>query len=93
MDRPKVPGARIPDLIRTACFFAPVADREGSSKGVEFYKQDVDVLEQTGIPGDDRATRWREIPWDCDFYFVWWNLDMGVPASAEGSIPAAAASW
>jgi glycosyltransferase involved in cell wall biosynthesis len=62
--------ARIPEPVRTACFFAPVADREVLER-VEFYKQDLDVLENLGFRVTI-ATRWHEIPWDCDFYFVWW---------------------
>jgi len=37
----------------------------------EFYKQDIDILRDLGFEVVV-ATRWREIPLDVDFYFIWW---------------------
>lgn len=54
----------------TACFFAHVSDRSLLER-VEFYKQDVDILRELGLHVT-LATRWSEIPWDADFYYVWW---------------------
>lgn len=52
------------------CFFAPLADREAFTYN-QFYAQDVRILEALS---DELilATRWSEIPWDADLYFVWW---------------------
>jgi glycosyltransferase involved in cell wall biosynthesis len=52
------------------CFFAPLADREAFHYN-QFYAQDVRILEALS---DELvlATRWSEIPWDADLYFVWW---------------------
>ena len=55
---------------QSVCFFTPVRDR-GFLVTTEFYAQDIAILEELGY--DIRiATRWGEIPWDCDLYFVWW---------------------
>src|SRR5947199_9031529 len=55
---------------KTVCFFAPVADRR-VLETTEFYAQDLAIL--GGLGFDVRvATRWAEIPWGCDLYFVWW---------------------
>jgi glycosyltransferase involved in cell wall biosynthesis len=63
-----------PPMIRsprkTACFFAPVSDR-AILETTEFYAQDMAILRELGF--DLRiATRWSEIPFRCDLYFVWW---------------------
>lgn len=52
------------------CFFAPLKDREAFHYN-QFYAQDVRILEALA---DELtlATRWSEIPWDADLYFVWW---------------------
>jgi glycosyltransferase involved in cell wall biosynthesis len=52
------------------CFFARVRDRSLLDR-VEFYKQDIDILRALGYEVAI-ATRWREIPLDVDFYFIWW---------------------
>jgi glycosyltransferase involved in cell wall biosynthesis len=52
------------------CFFARVRDRSLLDR-VEFYKQDIDILRELGYEVAI-ATRWREIPLDVDFYFIWW---------------------
>jgi glycosyltransferase involved in cell wall biosynthesis len=51
-------------------FFAKVEDR-GALERVEFYKQDIDILRDLGFEVVI-ATRYREIPTDVDFYFIWW---------------------
>ena len=38
---------------------------------VEFYKQDIDILSALGMDVTI-ATRWSEIPWNADLYFIWW---------------------
>jgi glycosyltransferase involved in cell wall biosynthesis len=53
-----------------ACFYAPVTDPQVFER-VEFYKQDIDILRALGFTVT-KATRWRDIPWDADLYFVWW---------------------
>jgi glycosyltransferase involved in cell wall biosynthesis len=53
-----------------ACFYAPVSDPLVLNR-VEFYKQDLDILRALGFD-ITIATRWNQIPWDADFYFVWW---------------------
>jgi glycosyltransferase involved in cell wall biosynthesis len=54
----------------TACFFARVRDR-AVLETTEFYAQDLQILDRLGF--ETRvATRWGEIPWGCDLYFVWW---------------------
>jgi glycosyltransferase involved in cell wall biosynthesis len=54
----------------SVCFFAQVSDR-AILQTTEFYAQDLAILEDLGF--DVRiATRWGEIPWGCDLYFVWW---------------------
>jgi glycosyltransferase involved in cell wall biosynthesis len=52
------------------CFYAPLKDREAFHYN-QFYAQDVRILEALS---DELvlATRWSEIPWDADLYFVWW---------------------
>ena len=52
------------------CFFAKVKDQAVLNR-VEFYKQDIDILRELGFEVT-LATRWKEIPLDVDFYFVWW---------------------
>jgi len=52
------------------CFFAPVSERRILER-VEFYKQDLDILRGLGFDVTI-ATRWSEIPWNADLYFVWW---------------------
>lgn len=52
------------------CFFAPVRDR-ALLETVEFYAQDLTILNELGYDVQI-ATRWREIPWGCDLYFIWW---------------------
>jgi glycosyltransferase involved in cell wall biosynthesis len=55
---------------RSVCFFAPVSDRS-ALQTTEFYAQDIQILRDLGF--EPRiATRWREIPWHCDLYYVWW---------------------
>lgn len=51
-------------------FFAPVRNREVLER-VDFYRQDLECLRQIGCDVTV-ATRWREIPWDADVYYVWW---------------------
>lgn len=55
---------------RTACFFAPVRERD-LVRVTEFYAQDLALLEGLGFRVT-LATRWSEIPWGSDLYFVWW---------------------
>ncbi|MHB8894441.1 MAG: glycosyltransferase family 4 protein [Candidatus Geothermincolia bacterium] len=53
-----------------AVFFARVNTKRKFAY-TEFYKQDIDILEGLGFDVV-LANRWREIPFDCDLYFVWW---------------------
>lgn len=52
------------------CFFAPVDDVE-KLRRIGFYAQDLQALERIGYD-IVVATKWREIPWGADVYFVWW---------------------
>jgi glycosyltransferase involved in cell wall biosynthesis len=52
------------------CFFTKISSRELLER-VEFYKQDIDILRQLGHEVVI-ATKWPEIIWDADLYFVWW---------------------
>jgi glycosyltransferase involved in cell wall biosynthesis len=38
---------------------------------IEFYQQELEILRRLGCDVTI-ATRWPEIPWDADLYFVWW---------------------
>ncbi|HEX8199480.1 MAG TPA: glycosyltransferase [Isosphaeraceae bacterium] len=54
----------------SVCFFARVRDR-AVLRTTEFYAQDLAILGDLGF--DVRvATRWGEIPWGCDLYYIWW---------------------
>jgi glycosyltransferase involved in cell wall biosynthesis/2-polyprenyl-3-methyl-5-hydroxy-6-metoxy-1,4-benzoquinol methylase len=54
----------------SVCFFAPVRDRSLLAT-TEFYAQDLEILR--GLDLEVRtATRWSEVPWGCDLYFIWW---------------------
>jgi glycosyltransferase involved in cell wall biosynthesis len=55
---------------RSACFFAPVRDRS-VLQTTEFYAQDLAILGDLGFDVHV-ATRWGEIPWGCDLYYIWW---------------------
>ena len=52
------------------CFFANVESREVLER-VQFYATDLRILRDLGHDVII-ATRFGEIPGDCDFYFVWW---------------------
>ncbi|MBX3147085.1 MAG: glycosyltransferase family 4 protein [Gemmatimonadales bacterium] len=52
------------------CFFAKVPSADILDT-VNFYAQDIRVLKDLGHDVVT-ATRFREIPTDCDLYFVWW---------------------
>lgn len=52
------------------CFFARVPDKS-YLEHVEFYKQDINILQDLGFDVVC-ATRWSEIPWNVDFFFIWW---------------------
>lgn len=52
------------------CFFAPVDD-PAKLEHVGFYRQDLDALRALGHHVTV-ATKWKEIPWDCDVMFIWW---------------------
>lgn len=52
------------------CFYAPVDDST-KLRHVGFYKQDIDALEALGHRVTI-ATKWKEIPWTSDVYFIWW---------------------
>src|SRR5271157_130092 len=52
------------------CFFSPVRDRSLLDT-TEFYAEDLRILRELGYDVHV-ATRWSEIPWNCDLYFVWW---------------------
>ena len=54
----------------TVCFFARVSTPDVLSRN-EFYRQDLEALHALGCKVIV-ATRWREIPWHADLYFVWW---------------------
>jgi glycosyltransferase involved in cell wall biosynthesis len=61
---------RRPDAPLRVCFYAPVTDREILER-VEFYRQDLQALEQGGFDVVI-ATRWSELPRDVDVYVIWW---------------------
>lgn len=52
------------------CFFARVPDKSYLER-VEFYKQDINILQDLGFDVVC-ATRWSEIPWNVDFFYIWW---------------------
>jgi glycosyltransferase involved in cell wall biosynthesis len=52
------------------CFFAHTPDKEMLDR-VEFYRQDIDILRSLGMEVSI-ATRWSEIPWNADLYYIWW---------------------
>lgn len=52
------------------CFFAPVDDVRKLTH-VGFYSQDIQAIRGLGHR-ISLATRWRDVPWDADVYFVWW---------------------
>jgi glycosyltransferase involved in cell wall biosynthesis len=60
-----------------ACFYAPVTDQQLFER-VEFYKQDIDILHALGFTVTT-ATRWHDIPWNADLYFVWWWTRASLP--------------
>ena len=53
-----------------AGFFTNVRDKSALER-VEFYQQDIRILRDLGFDLTI-ATRWKEIPLNVDFYFVWW---------------------
>src|SRR5437764_8405968 len=55
---------------RSVCFFAPVRD-PAVLQTTGFYAQDLAILRNLGFDVHV-ATRFTEIPWGCDLYFVWW---------------------
>ena len=71
---PASPGRR-----PTACFYAPVRDASVLST-TEFYAQDLDILRELGFEVTV-ATRWAEVPWSCDLYYIWWWTWAFVPLS------------
>lgn len=56
--------------MRHVCFFAPVLDRRALELH-EYYTQDIDILRSLGFTVTI-ATRWCDIPWNAECYFVWW---------------------
>lgn len=60
-------GRRVPIRV---CFFAPVRSR-ATLERIGFYAQDINALEAAGC-NVTIATRWSEIPWGADVYFIWW---------------------
>src|SRR3712207_4854025 len=54
---------------KKVCFFAKVKDRD-MLRRVEFYAQDIRILEDLGFEVS-LATKLREIR-PADFYFIWW---------------------
>src|SRR5512145_2622392 len=53
-----------------ACFFVRTPAPQ-MLELVEFYRTDLSILRGLGFEVVV-ATRWSEIPWDADLYFVWW---------------------
>lgn len=52
------------------CFFARVENLEVINR-VQFYATDIKILKELGHEVII-ATRFRDIPWGCDLYYVWW---------------------
>ena len=52
------------------CFFARISDPVLLER-VEFYRRDLQILRDLGHDVVV-ATRFRDIPWNADLYFVWW---------------------
>lgn len=66
----KINLATVDDRPLQVCFFAPVDDRR-KLEHVGFYQQDIQALRDIGCDVTI-ATKWNEIPWTSDVYFVWW---------------------
>jgi glycosyltransferase involved in cell wall biosynthesis len=52
------------------CFFAKVKDKKELSV-IDFYQQDLRILQELGHEVFI-ATKYSEIPVNCDLYFIWW---------------------
>lgn len=52
------------------CFFARVENLEVINR-VQFYATDIKILRELGHEVIV-ATRFNEIPWGCDLYYIWW---------------------
>lgn len=52
------------------CFFAKVDDRQ-LLEDVAYYSEDLAILRELGHDVYI-ATKFSEVPWDCDLYFTWW---------------------
>lgn len=54
-----------------AVFFTHKISNKEKLFYTEFYRQDIDILESLGFEVII-ATRWSEIPYNCDLYYIWW---------------------
>jgi len=59
------------------CFFSRVKDKRLLTI-VQWYKNDISILRDLGHTVRI-ATRFREIPWDCDVYCSWWYTTSVLP--------------